>query len=657
MESLIAYIQNCFAPNSTAAPSRQQIELIVQRMREKVRQEDIEKGKMLDSLPYHIAVIDSGGKILMVNHQWERFAKENDAPFMERIGVGANYFEVCERAAANGEKLAAKALSGIKAVLHKELPIFELEYPCHSAREQRWFMMRVMHFESDTSKAVISHQDITSAVLSRMKIDADELRFNRILDRMLEGVQIIGNDWTYKYLNEEAIKHSSFEREQLIGRTMMEVYPGIENTTLFATLRQCMTDRIALTFDNHFVFPDQTSGWFELSVQPVPEGLFILSVDITERKRAEDLLNRSRQNYQRVIDNIHDAIMIDDVDGNVVYGNRRFYELFGVAADDLATMKLEDYVAPEYHQVLRDRHNRRIAGEVVPELFIYEGLRKDGIRRMLEVRVSKILEDGVVTGTQSAIRDITDEKEAVVKLRLSEAEKTKLLEDLTAKYNELSQFNYIVSHNLRSPIANIVGLSEILGLMDIADNDVRQLLDSVSVSAHKMDELVKDLNVILSLSTPLSAKKEPIEIPSILESICSTLEPQIKESGAIVNVTIAPNASSIVTLKSYLESILYNLISNAIKYRSGTRAPVIAVETTREGSNVRIRVSDNGIGIDLKESGKHLFGLYKRFNFDVEGKGLGLHMTKMQVEAMGGTISVNSQPGTGTTFVVLLPSR
>ncbi len=108
------------------------------------------------------------------------------------------------------------------------------------------------------------------------------------LDSLIEGFQTIGFDWRYLYLNKSALQQSKQSRkEDLIGFTMMEKFPGIEKTEMFAVLKRCMTQRIRLTIENEFEFPDHTKGWFELRVEPVPEGIFILSIDITDRKKAE----------------------------------------------------------------------------------------------------------------------------------------------------------------------------------------------------------------------------------------------------------------------------------------------------------------------------------------------------------------------------------
>ncbi len=130
--------------------------------------------------------------------------------------------------------------------------------------------------------------------------DEDEARYGSILDHLKEGFQVIGPDWRYLYVNDAVVDQGRTSRANLLGRKMWEVYPGIEQTPLFAVLERCMTHRTSSEFENAFTFPDGQLGWFELRITPVPEGLAILSLDITERKRLEAALAASRRMLQEV---------------------------------------------------------------------------------------------------------------------------------------------------------------------------------------------------------------------------------------------------------------------------------------------------------------------------------------------------------------------
>ncbi len=141
-----------------------------------------------------------------------------------------------------------------------------------------------------------SNNPRTKGALKRLR--QSEERYLRTLNDILEGCQIIDYHWRYLYVNDAAARQGRKAKGELIHHTMMEVYPGIENTAMYANLRDCMENRVAVQMESEFSYPDGSSGWFELNIQPAPEGIFILSVDITERKQAE---MRAQQSSQELI--------------------------------------------------------------------------------------------------------------------------------------------------------------------------------------------------------------------------------------------------------------------------------------------------------------------------------------------------------------------
>jgi PAS domain S-box-containing protein len=137
-------------------------------------------------------------------------------------------------------------------------------------------------------------------VLNKTLIEREE-RFQSTLSNMIEGCQIIGFDWRYLFINDAAEKHNRRPKEELLGNKYMEMWPGVENTEVFELIKDCKDNRIVHHFENEFTFPDGSSGWFDLSIQPVPEGVFILSIDITERKEAENIILRLNEELEEKI--------------------------------------------------------------------------------------------------------------------------------------------------------------------------------------------------------------------------------------------------------------------------------------------------------------------------------------------------------------------
>ena len=237
--------------------------------------------------------------------------------------------------------------------------------------------------------------------------------------------------------------------------------------------------------------------------------------------------------------------------------------------------------------------------------------------------------------------------------RQQELERTS--KELSDRCNDLMQFNYIVSHNLKSPLAGITGIAQLLQMEGTTPEEKESLVEHIFGAVTKMNTTIQDLNSILESTSSSKSRKEPVFILLLLDNVKNALQKQIEDTGAILHIDIDDKASELTTVKVYLESVLYNLVSNAIKYHAPGRTPEISISALRNRKNIIITVADNGVGIDLKKHQKQLFGLYKRFNSTVEGKGLGLYMTKLQIEAMDGKIEVESEPGKGTKFIITFP--
>ena len=172
------------------------------------------------------------------------------------------------------------------------------EYPITTKRgEERVFNFHNILVTDENGKTIgimSSGEDVTERRQKETASKEMERELKISLDYMLEGCQIIDFDWRYFYVNDAAARQGRMRKEELLGKTMMQAYPGIEKTELFNHLRNCMTSRVPYKMDNEFTFPDDSKGWFELHIEPVPEGILILSTDITKNKETEAELNNYR---------------------------------------------------------------------------------------------------------------------------------------------------------------------------------------------------------------------------------------------------------------------------------------------------------------------------------------------------------------------------
>lgn len=220
--------------------------------------------------------------------------------------------------------------------------------------------------------------------------------------------------------------------------------------------------------------------------------------------------------------------------------------------------------------------------------------------------------------------------------------------ELLEQNNRLEQFAYIISHNLRAPIARLIGLTLIANVND--REDTTRILDMINQSSQELDTIVKDLTGILSIQRLSPTLYSEIDLDKVLEKIKSILIKEINETNAVIESRL--EIKTLYSLGPYIESIFLNLISNAIKYRHPDRALRIVVQSQKADGHTLLTFADNGLGIDMEKNGRNVFNLYKRFHFHVEGKGIGLFLVKTQVDALGGAVTVNSQIDRGTTFEI-----
>lgn len=247
------------------------------------------------------------------------------------------------------------------------------------------------------------------------------------------------------------------------------------------------------------------------------------------------------------------------------------------------------------------------------------------------------------------LRKHNEHLEELVKLKSQEL---LMANDELSKYNsELRQFSYTLSHNLRAPLARLIGLTNLLNRdQNGLSEEQRYLLRLVEKSTADLDSIIRDLNKIIDLRNAIYGMKEKVDLLQEVTRILLTLKEQFPADAQIeTDFTQAP---FVYGIRPMINSVLYNLISNAIKYRAHTRPLKLTLKSQMNGDAVLVTISDNGLGINLDQFGKDLFSMYKRFHTHTEGKGLGLYLVKTQMELMGGSISVESKLNTGTTFTL-----
>ena len=230
-------------------------------------------------------------------------------------------------------------------------------------------------------------------------------------------------------------------------------------------------------------------------------------------------------------------------------------------------------------------------------------------------------------------------------------ERENLIVDLTASNQDLKQFTYITSHDLRAPISNLMGLVRLFESSSEPGTRNSMVITKISESANRLNDTVSDLINILLIKNNTEISQSILKFSEVLNVTKAAIENIIEESGAVINVNFS-NSEVVYFSKNYLESIFLNLLTNSIRYRSENRSLIIDIRTKIKDHAVQLIFSDNGSGINLERHRGKIFGMHQRFHSNKESKGVGLYIIKSQIISLGGTIDIESEENVGTTFII-----
>lgn len=324
----------------------------------------------------------------------------------------------------------------------------------------------------------------------------------------------------------------------------------------------------------------------------------------------------------------------------------RYNEQLSDTVDDRAKE-----IAAQQEEIMTQNEALRTQHDVIGQ----QNSRLEQQNKQLAAKNSELDEARMLISLQhQQLQEYTSQLEQLISERTRELKKTN--QELIDQNLQLKQFSYITAHNLRAPVARLLGLSDLLYKIDEAEANELEIKEKIVQTSRDLDEVIHDVAGILEMKKGSTRQFELVSLKQKLHLTLSMLDNDIQASGARINYEFS-EVPIINSLPAYIESIFFNLISNAIKYRSHERKPVIEIDSALDNEMVQINFKDNGIGLDVERYKDKLFGLYQRFNVNVEGKGLGLHLVKSQVESLGGTILVSGQVGHGTQFTILLPKR
>lgn len=368
-----------------------------------------------------------------------------------------------------------------------------------------------------------------------------------------------------------------------------------------------------------------------------------VNYDVTERIERETELKLSEEKFRGSFENSAVGKGIVSLEGKMTQVNQAWCDMLGYTKDELTKLTFQEFTHPDDLKEDLEHVYALIEGKADSYQMEKRYFHKDGsiVWVILSVSIVRDLERHPLFFI-SEVQDITERKKV-------EYQQRDLVDKLTMHNNQLKEYNSIVSHNLRAPVSNLNALMNLLAVVE--DNEKEFLTQQINSSIEKITETLDHLVEVVKIRDDKDIEFLENNLEDVYGKVRDQLLGKILESN--VNITTDfKEVSNVSYPPLYLESIFLNMIDNAIKYRSENRPLKISINSKVNGKYNIINFADNGLGIDLSRHGDKMFKLHKTFHRRKDSKGFGLFMLKNQLEAMGGSISCESEVDKGTTFVV-----
>ncbi|MGA9638463.1 PAS domain S-box protein [Flavobacterium sp.] len=519
----------------------------------------------------------------------------------------------------------------------------------------------------ETTKLIGTFQDITERKESQEKLRINEEAFRGNFENAAVGMAVLDEKGKWLNVNKKLCSILGYEEKDFLNLTFKKITHPEDTTTDLYLLKQLIQGkRDSYTTEKRYFHKDGQLIYIILAVSIVKndkgEILYFVSqfVDITALKNTEIQLEKTIAYNQAMMDaSTQVAIIGTNRKGIIKTFNEGAEQLLGYNAMELIDketpliihVKEEIVEASQAHfeetgerlEGINIFINNILKGKAETKEWTYK--RKDGSTFPVLLSVSAIKQKNIITGFLAIATDITQIKQV-------EEEILSLLEIAESQNNRLKNFAYIVSHNLRSHSGGISSLMDLIET-ELPEFSQTEFFNYLKQSSVNLSETIKHLTEVVQINLSTKEKLETISLKPVIENNINSLITHAKKQ----NITIINETHQNITVEAipaYLDSIVMNFITNAIKYSSNERDSFLKIQTDKTDKYVVLKFIDNGLGIDLEKHGKKLFGMYKTFHNHVDSRGIGLFITKSQIESMNGKIEVESKVNIGTTFKIYL---
>lgn len=495
--------------------------------------------------------------------------------------------------------------------------------------------------------------DVTEREETQVMIRNNEYRFRSMIENASDAIMIMDDKSVVSYASDSLYRIMGYTPEEVIGvKAINFIYSDDLPLVEEHFKRSLANPKSTLSLIYRRIRKDGSIIWCEGSANnllhdPVVQGVVVNFRDITEKKESENALKDSEYKFRSLIEHSSDAVTVINKDWMIDFASDSLYKLTGFHPHEVMGTTSRSYIHPDDMPEVERTFAEllKFPGQAIS--VTYRRLKKNGEYIWCEGVVNNLMQQPAVRGIVVNFRDITERKLAEETLKKTNAE-------LKKANSELDRFVYSASHDLRAPLASMLG---VIPLLEGQTTDPLMLNDIglLKMSINKLDKFI--LNILdYARNSRMDIHKDNIDLEELLRTAINNLRFMGTGSEHIDIRVHADNTRSFCSDRNRLEIIFNNLLSNAIRYSNPKMSnPYVDISITHSDDTTRIKIEDNGIGIS-KENHQKVFDMFYRVSKKSIGSGIGLYIVKETVEKLNGSITMESELGKGTIFNIVLPN-